>query len=195
MDKELKRFLDEEAGGVKMSDELFERFVGSMTEMKLRNKEVLVPYGKIDTNLYVQKNGILRACYMDGENEKTYGFGNPGSVLLSYHSYFMHRPSVFKLESCDETDVLKMSKKDLDELLATSHEFALWLLATRANQLYTNELKSISVTGSAKERYEWLIKHSPMAITRVSSRIIASYLGVTPTYLSFLKKSLLEEGK
>ncbi len=135
---DLKKLLNE---GSMMSDELYERFIGSMTEINLKNKEVLIPYGKIDSSLYVQTDGLLRACYMDGENEKTYGFSDPGTVAISYHAHFMHQPSVFQIESCGETTVLKMTKKQVEELSDSSHEFTKWLLATRTGQLYTNELK------------------------------------------------------
>jgi CRP-like cAMP-binding protein len=184
-DKLNKNILDE--GGI-MSDELFERFVGSMTEIRLKNKEVLIPYGKIDSSLYVQKDGLLRACYLDGENEKTYGFADAGTVTISYYSYFLNRPSVFKIESCGETTVLKMSKKTVSELIDSSHEFAKWLLSIEAGQLCANEFKHSAIIGTARERYLALIRNRPEIPERVSSKILASYLGVAPPYLSYLKK-------
>jgi CRP-like cAMP-binding protein len=193
MDRGLKQLLYEQTGGVAMSDELFERFVEPMTELRLRNKEVLIPYDKIDNNLYVLKEGIMRACYIDGGNEKTYGFADTGTVMISYHSHFMHRPSVFQIESCGETTVLKMEKKQLVELIDTSYEFAKWLLAIRTAQLYFNEFKLTAITGTAKERYISLIQNRPEILDRVPLKIIASYLGVAPNYLSYLKKIVKEE--
>ena len=193
MDSGLKKLLYEQTGGVMMSDGLFERFVGAMDEMHLKNKEVLIPYGRLDTNLYVQKNGLLRACYLDRDNEKTYGFSDPGTVVVSYHSHFIRKPSIFQVESCGETDVLKMSKKVQDELLSGSHEFALWLLAIRTAQLYFNEFKLTMITGTARERYLTLVEKRPEILDRVPLKTVASYLGVAPNYLSSLKKALREE--
>jgi CRP-like cAMP-binding protein len=190
--QDLKMLLRGETG-FEMSDELAERFAGSMTEIHLKNRDVLIPYGKTDTSLYLQKDGLLRACYMDGENEKTYGFSASGTVAISYHSHFMNQPSVFKIESCGETTVLKMSKKDLDDLAGSSLEFAQWLLTIQTGQLYTNELKLTAVTGSAKERYRFLVQNRPEIPARVPVKTIASYLGVAPNYLSYLKKILHRE--
>jgi CRP-like cAMP-binding protein len=189
MESELKKMLHEEAG-MEMSDELFERFVGSMTEIRLKNREVLIPYGKIDTNLYVQKNGVLRACYVDDGNERTYGFSNPGTVILSYHSHWKRRAAVFQIESCDETTVLKMTKNQLDELLDSSLEFAKWLLATQIHQLFGYESKAVAVTGSAKKRYLWILENRPEYVERVPSQMIASYLGIAPEHFYRLKKSI-----
>lgn len=189
---ELKKLLQDEAGGLGMSDGLFERFIGTMTEFRLKNKEMLIPYGKLDTNVYVQKSGIMRALYFDGENEKTYGFSLPGTVTLSYHSHFMRQPSFFQFESCGESDMMKMSKKDFDTLLAEEHEFALWVVAIQSAQLYLNEFKHSAIIGSARERDLLMIKKRPEILARVPLKIIASYLGVTPTYLSYLRKISME---
>jgi CRP-like cAMP-binding protein len=193
MDYEFKKLLQEEAGGMKMSDELFERFIGAMTEIHLKNKEVLVVYDKVDTNLYVLKSGVLRACYFDNGNEKTYGFADPGTMAVSYHSHFWHKPSVFQMESCGESTVLKMTKKQLDELLDSSPEFARWLLGIRAGQLCFNEYKLTAIVGEAKERYRWMLSHRPNVLAVVPSKTMASYLGVTQTHLSRLKKSIAQE--
>jgi CRP-like cAMP-binding protein len=190
MNFEFKKLLREEAGGVKISDELFERLIGSTTEIHLKNKEVLITYGKVDTNLYILKSGVLRACYFVGDNEITYGFADPGSIAISYHAHFWHKPSVFQIESCGESTVLKITKQQLDELLNSSLEFARWLLAIRAGQLCFNEFKLTTIAGEAKERFRWMLQHRPNVLAVVPAKTIASYLGITQTHLSRLKKSL-----
>lgn len=191
MGDELKKLLYDESGGkIMMSDELFERFMGVMTPVRLKNKEILIPYGKRDTNLYVQKNGLIRACYFDGATEKTYGFANPGSTLMSYHSHFANRPSVFQFASCGETDMLRMSKKDMDELMDSSHEFTKWLFAINEAQCYFSEFKHVAIIGSAKDRYLSLVEKRPEIPARVPLKTIASYLGISPEHLYRLKKTL-----
>lgn len=191
----LRELLYTETGGIAMSDELFERLLGATVEIHLKNKEALISYGKLDTNLYIQKRGIMRGYHFDGENEKTYAFAGPGTVTLSFHSHFLHQPSVFQIESCGETTVLKLSKKQLDELLAQSHEFALWLLAIYTSQLYFYEYKEVVIKGSARERYLSLIENRPEILANVPLKTVASYLGVAPNYLSTIKKIIRDEKK
>ncbi len=59
MDDELKRLIYDEYR-YRMPDDVFGRFVGAMTEVCLKNREVLIPYGKLDTNVYIHKSGIWR---------------------------------------------------------------------------------------------------------------------------------------
>lgn len=190
MDDDIRQLLYDECG-VRMSDELYERFEGARTEVRLKNKEVLIPYGKFDANMYVLKSGILRMCYLDDESEKTYGFAMPGTITISYYSYYMRRPASFKIESCGESVVMKMPETALDELLRSSHEFALWFTKIQAGQLYSHEYKNSVITGSAKDRFLSLIKNRPDIMLKLPSQTIASYLGVTSTYLSRLKKAYI----
>ena len=174
----------------KMADELMDRFLGAMTEVRLKNREVLIPGGKLDTNLYVHKSGIIRGFWFDGEKEKTEGFSNPGTILMSFHSYVMREPSFYQYESCGESTVMKISQREVEELVKSSHEFARWLLAVQFIKLYYNEFKRAAINGTAKERYLALTKNRPEIMQHVQLNIIASYLGVTPNYLSYLKKTL-----
>jgi CRP-like cAMP-binding protein len=189
MDEKLKKLLYDE-GRYKMPDEVLDRFVGMMTEVRLKNRQALMPYGKFDSNVYVLKSGIIRYCYFDGEKEKTYGFTTPGTVMISYHSNIMNQPSFFQVESCGESVVMKVSREQVDELVAESHEFARWMLSIQSMQLYFFEFKHAAINGLAKERYLSLIKNRPEVATRVPLKTIASYLGVSPNYLSRVKGTL-----
>ena len=185
----LKKLLYDECQ-YKMPDRLLDEFMGAMTEVHLKNNEPLIPYGKVDTNAYVQKSGITRYCYFDGEKEKTYGFAIPGTIMISYHCYYLRQPSYFQLESCGESVVMQVSKKTLDDMVKSSHEFAQWMFSLSLGQLYSNELKYSIINGMAKERFISLVRNRPEIMACVPLKTIASYLGVTPAYLSRLKKNL-----
>jgi hypothetical protein len=100
----------------------------------------------------------------------------------------MRQPSLFQIESCGESVVLKLSKLQFDQLLDSSLEFANWFIVIQSAQLYINEFRHAAISGSAKDRYLSLIEKRPEIIARVPHKIIASYLGIAPTYLSYLKK-------
>ena len=174
---------------IEVSDELFERFIGQMEEVRLADNEELISYGKVDTNLYIQKSGVLRNCYFDGEIEKIYGFYVPGAPVMSYHSHLTGQPAAFYVVACGDAVVLKISKKQIDDLLNSSPEFFRLLLALYAIQPYYTEIKHTIITGRAKDRYRWMLEYRPEVVAKVQLKILASYLGITPTHLSRLKKS------
>lgn len=58
------------------------------------------------------------------------------------------------------------------------------------NQMFFMEFKNSVFMGNARERYLQLLAKRPEIIRHVYLKIIASYLGVTPNYLSNLRRSL-----
>ena len=77
-----------------------------------------------------------------------------------------------------------------DKFVKESHEFAQWALSMAQCQLYYDELKQSLINGNAKERYLSLLNNRPEILQKVSLGIVASYLGVTQQYLSYIRKQL-----
>lgn len=172
------------------SEELMDRFLDAMEEIRLQPKEILTPLGKMDDNVYVIKSGILSCAYFDGIKKKINAFGMCGTLVMLYHPFYMRKPSVFELEACCETVVLRMSKRTFESLLRESHEFAQWMLDLSYGQLFAYEMKLSVINGTAEERFMSLINNRPEIIRKVAQKTIASYLGITPQYLSHLRRKI-----
>ncbi len=189
MERDLRELLYEECD-YRPSNETMERFLGLMTEVHLKDQESLIPYGKLDPNVYVVKSGIMRHAYFDGLKEKTFAFSAPGTMVLSWYSFYKRMPSFLQIESCGESTVMKVSKSDFDAFTEQSNDFAKWMLRLFIAQHWCLEMKLDVVNGSAKERFESLIRNRPEILEKVQLRFIASYMGVTPSYLSRLKRNI-----
>jgi CRP-like cAMP-binding protein len=187
--EELRKLLNE-ACIYRMSDESMDSFMGLMTEVELKNNEPLIPYGKFDDNIYVLKEGIMRFAYFDGLKEMTFGFSSPGTVIIQYHSFYKREPSFFQVESCGRSTVMKVSRADFERLAKSSSDFLNWMFRISSLQLWLNERKLAVLNGTAKERFEALIRIRPDILKTVSSKVIASYIGVTPSSFSRLKREL-----
>lgn len=191
----LKKLINEECN-YKLSDELLDRLLAPTTEVRIKPRRTLVGYGRLDDNVYFLKEGIVRFSWFDGVNERTFGFASPGTLMISYHCYYMRQPSFFQLEACQrEVVVLRLPKKELDRLIDTSVEIAKWMLDLSLAQLHINEVKMSVINGTARERFDAMVNNRPEIMSGVSMRTIASYLGITPAYLSRLKNELLSEKK
>jgi CRP-like cAMP-binding protein len=184
----LKKQLNAECSYI-MSDETMERFLGSISEtIELKPGEPLIPYDKLDNNVYVLKNGIIRSVYFDGVQERTFAFALPGTVMISYYSFYRNQSSFFQLEACCDSTVLKITKERFVNLARESSDFAQWIMWMSIGQLWFYEMKLAVVNGDAKERFESLLRNRPEIMEKVPMKIIASYIGITPQYLSLLKR-------
>lgn len=187
--KELKELLAKECNHrFSMDTPIMEKFIDSLSEVRLRRGEVLTRCGQLDSNIYVIRSGIIKLTYFDGLKERIFAFGTPGSLLGQMHCYYMHLPSFFQSDACTEAVVMKISKQKFDALISESEEFARWVLDRALDQLCGLEMRLDRVNGRAYERYVSLANIVPEVVGSVSSKSIASYLGITPAYLSQLKK-------
>ncbi len=143
----LRKLLEVECD-YRMKDETMDAFLGLMTEIHLKNKEPLIPYGKKDNSLYVIKEGIIRRTYFDGMTEKTFTFAGKGTVLISFHSFYRNIPFPHQYESCGESVVCKIGKTKIDELLEESKDFTNWLSTIFLARLYHWEMKSVVIAGT-----------------------------------------------
>ncbi len=174
-----------------MSDETMDRLLGEMTEVHLKNKEPLISYGKCDSNVYVVRSGLLRYACFNGTKEMTFGFATPGTLMISYHSFYHNAPSFFQFESCGESVVMKLTKEKFDEMFRDIVDFKDWMFRMSTLQLYAYEMKIALISGTAKERFEGLIKNRPEILNKVSDKVLASYIGINQPYFSRLKRQIL----
>ena len=172
----------------RMAPDTVEMFIGLMTEVRLKNKEPLIPYGKLDNNIYIVREGLIRYAYFDGLKEKTHAFAAPGTLIVSCHSFYMRTPSVFQYESCGESVVMRVSNAACEELMRESADFTNWMFRMSMYQLYAWERKTTVINGTARERIEALIKNRPEILERGTNKVIASYIGIEQSYFSRLKK-------
>lgn len=188
----LKRLLNAECD-YRMREETMEKFLELMTEVELKRDEPLIPYGKTDSNIYILKSGIIRLVYFDGFRERTHAFALSGTVMISYYPFYGGEPSFCSMQACCDSVVMKIRRDKFVELMKRSHDFAQWMVWISSLQLYSYERKLSVVNGDARERFEALIKNRPEIIEKVQMKIIASYIGVTPQYLSTIKGRCMSE--
>ena len=185
--KTLRKHLHAECG-YRMREETMDMFLDLMTEMELKRHEVLVDYGATDDNIYIVKTGIVREVHFSGMKEVTFSFALPGTLRISFFPFVKGGLAFSKYAACCETTVMKVTKADFTDLMKRSHDFSQWVAFVSLEQLWDYERKRAVINGDAKERFLALMENRPEIIKHVSSRIIASYLDITPEYLCRLKK-------
>lgn len=173
----------------RLDDVVMSRFLGGGELIGLRRGEILIHAGEYDPDIYIVVEGVIRHVYMDGDNEHTATFALPPTMFMEYHCFYAREPSFYQVEACCHSVVLRIPKRHYDVMLAESCEFVRWALSMADNQFYFYERKNRVVNGNARERFDAMIRNRPEIMENVPLRIIASYLGITPQYLSKLKNA------
>lgn len=189
--EKLKRLLKEELGFLPEGSGM-DRLLDRGEWLDLPSKSIIMEAGRKTPDVYMLRDGIIRFCDMDGDKERTFAFALPGTMLQNKHSFVMHLPSYYQVETCCPSVILRISEQDFWEVVNSDHNLALWMLHYAYGELFYQEYKySNTHNGTASERFEAMLTDRPIIIEKVPQRIIASYLGITPEYFSCLKRRLL----
>lgn len=175
----------------KPSDEVMDMFLDSMTEVHIRPASRIIDYGRVNSDVYCLKKGIVRLFYVVESKEKAFGFALPGTVFLSPLSFYLNASAFIMAETCKSSaTLLRMDRQTFNALIDRSGEFARWMLSLAVAQICICERKLSLIHGSAMERYKAVLENRPEILESVTNRVLASYLDITPQHLCRLKKQI-----
>lgn len=178
-----------------LPDEVMDEFL-SVGEVRTYKKwENLIGPDDYDPDLYIIIDGIMRCWYWDGDHERTAYFTTIPTFFMNYTSYFAHKGSFYDFQAITKVKAYRVKKSDFDSLVARHHSFAIFALKFLQGQMYYFELKHKTFVGQAQSRYDALLEKCPEVIREVPLNIIASYLGITPQYLSKLRQDTPKDEK
>lgn len=188
---EMLRLLKEEVGFLPDGPGL-RQLIEEAEWMHVDANHPIIEMGKVCPDVYILFDGIVREWDFNGEKERTYGFGLPGTIFQSKHSFIMHGPSYYQVETCCPSVVLRIPEQKFWDTVRNDNSFAFFMLHNAYGELYSHEYKESTVNnGSAKERFETMMNLRPVLIEKVPQKILASYLGITSEYFSVLKRRFL----
>jgi len=153
-------------------------------------KELLLQQGELCRKIYFVEAGSFRAYNLTEEGkEATVMFAIEDWWITDMHSFVNLKPALLSLEALEDSRILALSFESFEELLTKVPKFERFFRILFQNAYEREQLRALdSISLSTEERYlRFKIKY-PQIVEKVSQKQIASYLGVTPEFLSTIKK-------
>lgn len=149
--------------------------------------------GQVANEYLVLETGLLRAHVqnMNGDDVTT-AFFTPGNVVLEAASFFQRKPSQESIEAVSDSTGWVVTFENLNHLFhayPAFREAGRGILVRELAKLKERMISAISLT--AEERYRNLLETAPDILQQAPLKHIASYLGVTDTSLSRIRKEIL----
>ena len=175
-----------------LAREEIEFFTSLLRSKSLANGEFLLREGDVCRYETFVVKGCLKTYYLDEEGtEHIIDFSIEEWWADDLYSLLTQTPSKSNIKAIEDTEVLQIGKRDLELLYQKVPKFERFFRILFQNAYITQrEQINLALSASARERYLLFIKKKPYAEKRFSQKDIASYLGVTPQFLSTLKKKL-----
>lgn len=139
--------------------------------------------------LFLEK-GFMRAFAYDTEgNDITTGFYSDNQVVFEVSSFFNRTISKENIQALTDSEGWYISYEQLNMLFHSLPEFRDFgrSILVKGFAALKNRVLSM-ITETAEERYAQLLKNNPEIFKHAPLKTIASYLGVTDTSLSRIRK-------
>ncbi|MGY6649745.1 Crp/Fnr family transcriptional regulator [Wenyingzhuangia sp. IMCC45574] len=158
-------------------------------QIELKKKETLTSFKKASDHLFFVLKGCLNMYFVNEKGEKQ-------SVQFAIENWWINDPvnfyrnseSTFCIQAVENSKILCITRKDHEALLEKFpkleryfrkiYQIAYGASLYRIKYLYQS---------SKAERYFHFIKHHPQFSKRVPQYLIASFLGLTPEYVSEIR--------
>ena len=177
---------------ISLTNEEIDFFTSLLKSKSLADGEFLLREGEICKYESFVVRGCLKTYYQDEEGlEHIIDFSIEEWWADDLYSLLTQTPSKTNIKAIEDTEILQISKADLELLYQKVTQFERFFRILFQNAYITQrEQINQALSASAEERYLLFIKKKPYAEKRFSQKDIASYLGVTPQFFSSLKKKL-----
>jgi CRP-like cAMP-binding protein len=168
-----------------------EKILSQYQRIEFLKNDYLVNEGSPANYYYFIQNGFARSYAIDLEGKDiTTKFFSSKDIVIDWHSYFLKTNCRENIQAITNCVVWKISFENFMKLF--SIEAFREVGRTRlVNNYFELKNHSVSVIADpAKDRYLNLIKLKPDIIQNVPLKQIATYLGITDTSLSRIRKEL-----
>jgi CRP-like cAMP-binding protein len=170
-------------------------FLSLLKEKTLKKKQFLVHENEVNTFTAFVTRGCLRSYSIDRNGfEHIIQFAPPGWWIADIASVISGQPGKLNIDALEASDMLLLSRENQLRLFEEAPRFERFFRIITENSVAANSHRLIDYMGlSAQERYMTFCHRYPMLMQSLPQKQIASYIGVTPEFLSKVKKEALRK--
>ncbi|MDB5021922.1 MAG: cyclic nucleotide-binding protein [Pedobacter sp.] len=189
----IKNFKDSFPLTTKEKAELPLRF----TERNVKRRGFILQSGDVCKHFTFIVSGCFKQYAVDKEGkEHNLQFAVENEWITDLSSFYAEKPSGVFIEAIEPSLILQIKHDDLLYLYTNYHKFDRnfrIIVEKKYIDLQNRVLQSISTT--TDERYQNFVIEYPNLVNRLPNTQIASYLGITPEFLSRIRKGLSSKPK
>ncbi len=178
---------------IRLSTEEQAYFLAMLQAKSLKKKQILLREGEICKSSAFVISGCLRAYTIDHNGfEHILQFAPKDWWIADMYSLITQQPATLSIDAVETTEILLLPRTAQEQLFVEVPAFERFFRIITEKALVTARrrvLDTLSLT--AQQRYENFCKQYPTLIYTLPQKQIASFIGVTPEFLSKMRKELL----
>jgi len=181
--------LNNVAKHISLDNEETSRFISLLKERQVAKKDLVLHEGKICHYISFVHSGTLRAYYLDKDGrESTVMFAVTDWWITDMFCFINKQPAMLNIAAVEDSHIFQLHKDDLDSLYREIPKFERFFRIMMQNAYIREQLRVIqNLSLSAEERYDNFLNKYPQVSQQVTQKQIASYLGISPEFLSTIR--------
>lgn len=175
---------------ITLSDDERGYLASKLEHRTVKKNEALLNSGEVCRNIYFVNKGCLRVYNTDAEGlQHTILFCPENWWCVDITSFSGQSAAFYTLQALEDTEVFYLPYPILEQLYTDIPKLERFfrILTQNGFNLYQRRMTS-NLSKTAEERYALFQKLYPKLEQRITQKQIASYLGITPVFLSMIRK-------
>jgi CRP-like cAMP-binding protein len=170
-------------------------FISLLREKKLKRKQFYLREEEVCLDSVFVTSGCLRAYTIDGNGfEHILQFAPPDWWVADMYSLISKKPGNLNIDAIEESELLLLSRKDQEKLFSEIPKFERFFRIITENSLVINRQRVLdNLSLNAQQRYQAFCTRYPSLIDCLPQKMVASYIGVTPEFLSKVRSDYLKQ--
>jgi CRP-like cAMP-binding protein len=170
-------------------------FTSLLLPLKIRQGEFTERIGNISKGMIYVNTGCLMTYFSDKQaTDHVIQFATAGWWTGDLHSFTSQTPSIYSTKALADSEVLLLPKNDMDQVLEKFPKFERYFRIIFQNSLVTHQHRIIqNFSVDAEDRYAQFQEKYPSLEQYVPLKYIAAYLGITPEFLSKIRRRRSEK--
>ena len=156
---------------------------------------ILLHKGDTCKSVYKVIKGCLRSYVIDKSGkEHILQFAAEDWLITDMDSFVNNKPSGIFIDVIEDSELAFLTNSNYKNINQLSHDDLLEQNKKLVNNLIANNKRLTNLlSATAEERYRDFIDTYPTLVQRLPLKLIASYLGMTPEYLSDVRRKLTQK--
>lgn len=161
-------------------------------ERRVRRKQLILQEGDVCVHNTFVVEGCFKMYFVDPNGrEHNLQFAIENWWIGDIGSFHSEQPSKLYIEALENSVILQIKKEDQLRLFVDYPKFNRLYRVLTENALVAAQRRILqNISSTAEERYLDFVQRYPHLFNRISNVQIASYLGVTPEFLSKIRSQL-----
>jgi CRP-like cAMP-binding protein len=165
-------------------------FSSLLIHANIKQGDYLERVGLVSLNFIHVESGCLMSYYTDKDgDDHVMQFATTGWWTGDLQSFTKQQPATYSTRALTDSTVFYLPKTDLDQLLDRYPKFERYFRILFQNSLINHQDRIVqNFANTAEDRYETFRQKYHSLEQYVPLKYIASYLGMTPEFLSKIRR-------